>query len=789
MELFLILFAAGALFTMLVGLIWLVSHLVARSLLNKEIRALQDRLGRVETSLSGAPSPTVAQGSGAPAASGGASPAAPSVAPPAEKAQSQSLPPAGPPVAPPPPSRSREEWEALIGGKLLNRIGAVALIFALAFFLKYAFDNDMITESVRVAIGIAIGAICLWGAALSARKGFQVFSQGLVGAGIAIQYLSVYASFNFYQLISQPVAFVLMSAVTVVAFSQAFRYNAFAVSALALVGGFCTPFLLSTGSEDMAGLFTYVALLNAGIIMVLLRHELWFGLEPLALIGTYLVFGPWFASSFQTEDRWGAVGFLVLFWVLFHALDVYRSRRENARLHEVRRLTATIHLLVFYNFLYQLLEGAATEAATVGTLILAAVLIATAVFVDGTLPLRRLHYTFAVVPGLLLVVVATGIQFHGTTRIILWSLEGVLAFWIGQQIGRKAVWLTAVLHLLFVAVSLPFVHGMFAIGSIASHIPVFNARALAFGILGGSFFVARHAAVHGITGFPRWVHDVLQGGWVAVLFSAIAVELSDGARWIAVDAGLQHQEHVAYIRSMLLAVLWILVALPLLHRGISTGSRVLFYGSVLVVSAAAAIALVQSVTYAPLAAYTIGANVRVFALAVVVVAAVILERMLARAEGGQPGTRTLRTVYRIVPVVALLVLASSEIRDAFEQRILAWASSHDPSASAVTASLENLKQMTLSGAWVVLSAGLMSVGLWQRDRLLRIQSIVIFFLAILKVFLYDLSFLETAYRIVSFLALGVILLFVSYLYQKYRSVIFGPSRTDAGAGTNPPRRG
>ena len=127
-------------------------------------------------------------------------------------------------------SRTREEWEALIGGKLLNRIGALALIIGIGFFLKYAFEHDWISETVRVLIGFAVGAGLLFGGAYSHKKGLQVFAQGIIGAGIAILYLSVYASFNFYHLVPRTVAFVMMAIVTALTFLQALKYNSLAVS-------------------------------------------------------------------------------------------------------------------------------------------------------------------------------------------------------------------------------------------------------------------------------------------------------------------------------------------------------------------------------------------------------------------------------------------------------------------------------------------------------------------------------------------------------------------------------
>ncbi len=117
---------------------------------------------------------------------------------------------------------------------------------------------------------------------------------------------------------------------------------------------------------------------------------------------------------------------------------------------------------------------------------------------------------------------------------------------------------------------------------------------------------------------------------------------------------------------------------------------------------------------------------------------------------------------RILLVVVTLVLISGEIRDYYE-RAIALRSGEVESA---TLDLENLKQMFLSTGWLVYSIGLMGVGLLRRERTVRIIAIVLFGIAILKIFFYDLSFLETLYRIVSFIGLGIILMTVSYLYQR-----------------------
>ncbi len=261
-------------------------------------------------------------------------------------------------VPPPtPPSRTREEWEALIGGKLLNRIGALALVIGVGFFLKYAFDNNWLSETVRVLIGAVAGFLLLAGASRSRTRGLMIFAQGLVGAGIAVLYLSVYASFNYYSLVSQPVAFVLMAAVTIIAFTQAFRYDSIAVSLLGWAGGFLTPFMLSTGEANEIGLFSYIALLAAGMLVVVMKKEKWAILEPLTLAATYVIYFLWYGQEYKPDSFALTLFFAVLFWALFFIVDLVNSFRRVNVLEELRNVSAGFNAGLFYLALFLLING------------------------------------------------------------------------------------------------------------------------------------------------------------------------------------------------------------------------------------------------------------------------------------------------------------------------------------------------------------------------------------------------------------------------------------------------
>ncbi|ACF11623.1 membrane protein [Chlorobaculum parvum NCIB 8327] len=86
-------------------------------------------------------------------------------------------------------------------------------------------------------------------------------------------------------------------------------------------------------------------------------------------------------------------------------------------------------------------------------------------------------------------------------------------------------------------------------------------------------------------------------------------------------------------------------------------------------------------------------------------------------------------------------------------------------------------QMSLSVLWTLYASFLIGVGIVRRIRRARILGILILGVAVLKVFFMDLSFLETVYRIISFIVLGLLLLAVSYGYNRFRHIIFGEDQS------------
>ncbi len=220
------------------------------------------------------------------------------------------------PWTPKPVTESQKVSNEELSGRWLGKIGIVAIVLGVSFFLKWAFENNIIGPAGRVALGV-VGGLILIGVGQWLRKKYLVYSDILMGGGIAILYLTIFAAFQFYHLItSQTLAFGLMLLVTVLSAVLSILGGTQNLAVLGVLGGFLTPFLLSTGTNNLAGLMSYVLLIDVGVLAVALFKR-WSTLNYLGFIGTAIIFSAWFDRFYTKEQLFLTALFLTCFFGVY----------------------------------------------------------------------------------------------------------------------------------------------------------------------------------------------------------------------------------------------------------------------------------------------------------------------------------------------------------------------------------------------------------------------------------------------------------------------------------------
>ena len=216
------------------------------------------------------------------------------------------------------------DLEKKIGQYWLNRIGIIAVLIGVSYFLKYAFDNNWVGPGGRIAIGLLLGiGLVLWSERFR-KRGYSAFSYSLKAVGIGTLYLSLWGAFQIYHLIPAAAAFLAMATLTAATIALALTQDAELLASFALIGGFSSQVLLSTGQNHEAVLLSYVALLDLAILVMTIfkpwRRLLWG-----SFAGTIILYLGWYSDYYTMDQRALTVAFAAMFAAIFAVIPLAAS--------------------------------------------------------------------------------------------------------------------------------------------------------------------------------------------------------------------------------------------------------------------------------------------------------------------------------------------------------------------------------------------------------------------------------------------------------------------------------
>jgi uncharacterized membrane protein len=637
-------------------------------------------------------------------------PVAPATPPP--EAAPPPLPAFVPAVAPPPlpmPAAARPGIETEVGLNWLNRIAVITLMLGAAFLFKYGVDNNWIGPGVRIAIGVIAALISLAAGGRLWHKGQRVFAQGMTGLGFGLLYLSFWASASLYELIAPAFAFVLMIATTAAAGRLALRYESQAMAALGMLGGFLTPVLLSTGEDRPWILFSYIFFLNLGAL-ALGRARKWRLMEPFALAGTVVLYAFWALEHLGSENRTPAIIFALLFYAQF-------------------AVTRT--------------PGIWYAAQMLAPFTLAAI---------WELPLRILPFELLLAAG--------GLFAARWRRWAAASAYTMIFFWLPVW-----AWLQnatpSTRGLLFAYLTIGFL--LFFVRFI--WITVLHGRPLA-----SSDFLLILANAPAYFAMSYWLLNPVRHDYMGLFAAGLGAMHLALAKALWPPPGAAKQSNPPAMLAAGIALAFVTAAVPIQFSGFTVTMawalegaglawiaarfrNVWFFGSSALVLTLSAIHLAafETFLYSSAEAYSLLANSRFLTFAVTAVSLWLAAR-LTLAEWARPAA-----VFYVAGHVTLLFAMALELN--------AWTDRTFPGDNA------NEFTVGLSILAAIYAMILVILGVATRTAIHRILGLVLIGLAVAKLYVNDVWQLGRVFRITAFLALGGLLLAISYLYSKFRPAL------------------
>ncbi|MGI8908098.1 MAG: DUF2339 domain-containing protein [Candidatus Sumerlaeaceae bacterium] len=662
-------------------------------------------------------------------------------------------PPLPPPVAPAPPRVSLPTMEMNLGTKWLGWVGGVLLIMCAAFFLKYAYENAWIGPKGRLAIGVlcGVGAIVL-GERFRRRDWLPLF-QTLTGIGLATFYICIFFSYKIYHLSGPGPSFVAAIGVSMLAVALAVFHNTVSIAILAVIGGFLSPVLLSTGENHPYVLFLYIAALNL-IAMGAAYFRRWHALELLCFAGTAVMMMGWYEKFGKLPDQMQpALIFVSLFYLMFLVIPTLHTLVRG--LPDSREGTILVILNALFSAVmyYRLLYPAHSHA--LGFIVLGQAAMVFVLFRAWSARVGQDNNTAhsLLVIALALIIGAVPLHLSRYGVPVVWALEGALLAYAGTRFrsgwtqGMAVVALTLATFALLRR--LPLHTAMFT--------PIFNASFGSWLLVAASAMVAswllwNRSAPEDSNRQALTAASFLLG--FGLTWYLLTLEVTNYWRWNYVGHQRDHytMASILVLWSVLsAAVVTTLSVRNMLHDKWETMAAVLFLFT--------GLAFLAGLHDYKIVSTMLFVNTAFLTRMVFCASLWWAARCFAHGERG----RAWRSAFETSGFIALAIVLALELpRWSFYSGVVS----------------QRMAFSLISVAWAMLAFGLIWFGLASRDRLRRVLGFVLFAVVVLKVLFVDTSELEKVYRIVSFGATGALLLAAGYFFQKYSAMLLQESERE-----------
>ena len=378
-------------------------------------------------------------------------------------------------------------------GNVVARIGVIVLFFGVAFLLKYAVERNALSIEFRLT-GVTVGALVMLVVGWRLRLRRPTYALIVQGGSIGVLYLTVFAAAKLYHLLPLVFAFAVMVALVALSGALAVLQNARGLATFGTAGGFLAPVLISTGTGNHVMLFSYYAVLNAGILGIA-WFKAWRELNLVGFAFTFVIGAWWGAESYRPALFATTEPFLVLFFLFYVAIAVLFAHRQPPQLRGYvdGTLVFGVPLVAFalQGALVREIEyGLAVSAVAVSALYLG---VATALWRRMEEGLRLLIEAFLAL-GVVFASVAVPLALDGRWTAAAWALEGAALVWVGVRQHRVTARVFGLL--LQVGAGLAF---RFAVSDPVGDVPVLNGLylgclAISLAALFSSGYLERHQA-------------------------------------------------------------------------------------------------------------------------------------------------------------------------------------------------------------------------------------------------------------------------------------------------------
>jgi uncharacterized membrane protein len=675
----------------------------------------------------------------------------------------------------------KQNVERFIGENLINKVGILILVLGISIGVKYAIDNNIITPIARIILGYVV-SFGLLGFAYKLKEKYESFSAVLLSGAMAALYFISFIAYSMYGLFPQVFTFLLMFVFTVFTVLAALVYKQQIIALLGLVGAYAVPFLLSNDSGNALVLFSYMTLVNLGILFIAFKQN-WKPLYYTSYVFSWLIFLTWYLSDYHAETHFTlAIIFSLVFYLIFYVMFLaYKLiKKETYTKRDIIFLLS--NSFIYFGIGYSLLAQNHDAYLGLFTVFNAVINFAVARFIftkklgDSSL--------FYLIIGLVLtfITIAIPIQLEGNWVTLVWLAEAVLLFWLGTRQKVKTY-----INLAYPIMILAFISLVIDWSAVPNYhrtdVDVyklslfFNTNFLtsvlaivAFGGIGYLRFFSPHKnsfdSSRFITRLFTYVIPIL---FLFIFYKTFEIEISRYWHYKFIDSKIDLPNHYGDRSLFLFKQIW------------QVNYSLVFFSILFFI----VLKYLSNKRLHLIATALLILNIFIFLIGNLYSISELREHYILQYQADifQRGIYhlSIRYISIVFLAIAMYLLKrfsakeSSSLQTIFElfmHFVILWVLSSEMIQLLDLQGVDGTYKYGLSILWGLYSLLLVILGIWKQKKHLRIGGIALFGVTLLKLFFYDIVNMNTITKTIIFVVLGILLLLMSFLYNKYNTSIF-----------------
>lgn len=714
-----------------------------------------------------------------------------------------------PPQAFKPKPESNFNFEEFIGGKLITIIGIIILVIGLAIGVKYAIDNDMLGPLARIVLAYVAGGILL-AIALKLKANYKAFSAVLLSGGMASLYFTTFVAYSMYQLFPQTVAFAVMVIFTMFTVFAATIYELEIIGIIGLVGAYAVPMLLSDGRGKIEIMFSYMVIINIGIL-VLSFKKYWQLLNHIAFGFTWLIVCVWFIPKYNYEvHAILMMTFSFLFFLIFYISNMSYKILKQEKFGVIDIIRLVSNSFIFFAFGYAALNNNYyKDYLGLFTLCNAIIHLAFSFIVFRNKLLDRKLFYLLIALVLSFITIAVPVQLEGNWVTLFWATEAVLLFTIGRyKAVRFYEWLGYIMILL-ASFSLwedwskiyysyryytdiykyvtPFANiymltSLFVVASLGAIIYIHHKKSITEDER-KTFMVYKVAeyilpVLMFIITYYTFSNEL--SAYFKLKYEQSMVTVPSKEVWAEPGALVQiYDESILLLKDVMLVMynLFFFIIFTILTIRFFKASAARWTNLGLNLLTAVVFILFGLNQLGHLREnYLSGTNAEYFNHGTIFVYSryicfalflllLYLTHLVCKTDTFQKFTFSKFYSGSIIHFFIIVVLSNELIHLNIMNN---YAANEDYFYGSKAA-----YKLGLTALFGIYSFLLIAYGMYRKNRIMRVSAITLFGITLVKLVTFDTWDLSTGYKVIAYLLLGVILLVVSFMYQKFKVLIFG----------------